>query len=345
MNLINLPEEILDHICINLSLKELCPFLHIPKLRKVAKKKIFHIVRFEDSSQYPPKSAWKWVKRLECFNVKFSEIQKAISCYPNLQQLVLDDECKKDSGSDLILPKVHTLILGNSMSSDLILPHFKFKLLAFTVNDNNWPSLRYTYAKTLHITIESCEAFVNILPYLECEELYIYGEDYCEKLSQSESISSNWNTLKKFDSLNLCGVLPSGFVSDLLKYTASKILTLELIEISGKWKNALSNHPNVQVLIHEDSIIEDLWTCPIDTLYINGNLIVEAAFLCNWAKRIVFDKCLTGILQDNLRLLLQQVDIEKSLETIVFKNYDATIPRLDFPIKCFNYQLDGVKSK
>ena len=184
---------------------ELSPLLFFPLLRKVAKKKLFNIVRFEDKCGSPPATTWPYIRRLECYNVKFSDIALAIKNYPNLQQLVLDDDCQKDSNT-LVLPKVHTLILGNSMSSELALPHDKFKMLAVTVTINNWKSLRCISAKVLHLTIDNYQAFVNLLPCLNCDELYIYGDDYCN------TIAENWNFSKKFNRLNLCGVLPNEFV-------------------------------------------------------------------------------------------------------------------------------------
>ena len=323
--LTNLPEEILDSICSHLSLDELSPLLFFPLLRSIAKKRLFNIVRFEDKCRSPPTSAWSYIRRLECYNVKFSDIALAIKNYPNLQQLVLDDDCQKDSDA-LVLPKVHTLILGNSMSSELELPHDKFKMLAVTVTSNNWATLRSVSAKVLHLTIDDYQAFVNLLPFLDCDELYIYGDDYCN------SNAEEWKFSKKFNRLNLCGVLPNQFVHQLLQNTSSRQLTLELIEISGNWRFALANHSKIHVLIHEESIIEDTWYSAIDTLHINGTLINEAASMCGWAKRIVFDKCLTGILQDNLELLFQN-NLGQRLEMIVFKNYDTKISKLEFPMK------------
>ena len=326
MSFTNLPEELLQTIMGSLGKEELISLLSIPKLNVIAQSKLFSVLKFNADLQLPPASVWEYVTRLECYNVQFSQIKAVIGRFKNLQQLVLDDDCEKDV--NLSLPKVHTLILGNSMCSELTLPHHKFKMLAISVTMKNWKNLMEINCNVLHLTVENYTAFIQLLPYLRCDELFVYGDEFFEL----ESIQ--WRKSSHFKRLNLCGVLNNQFVEEMLRYTSSDNLNLELIELSGTWKTVLKNHPTINILIHDETILEDHWTHPIESLYVNGSLVPEAASMCALARKIVFDKCETGNFEHNISLLL--LSSYSRLEKLTVKNYDVKMPEFNIPVNYIN---------
>eukprot|EP00834_Sanchytrium_tribonematis_P000923 NODE_19_length_47148_cov_1.447810.p14 type:complete len:335 gc:universal NODE_19_length_47148_cov_1.447810:45379-46383(+) len=313
MCLINFPEEILEKIFCNLRTKELIPLLQIKVLNQIVKKRLFSVLRIENDNQImPPRSTWEHIRRLECFNMPFSKIDSQLKYFPNLQQLVLDD-CSADCNFEL--PAVKTLVLGNTSSSHLKLPLNSYNMLAITLTNSNKETFKHLKANMLHITIQCFESFIEILPHLNCKELYVYGDE-CEMPKRSQ----NWKLTQKFEKLSLCGMLPLNFVHNLLQHTKSNTLNLELVEMSSDWKDVLASHPRLNVLVQEDSdsCIEK-WNLPMNILQVNGTLCADIAYLCGYANYIVFDKCLSGKLKTNLKLLQQ--NYKKCLKGVTLINY------------------------